>query len=266
MLQFGDSVICYEIMNKIKTAMILCAGLGRRMGELTANLPKPAIEIVGKSFVHRVFDMLIEHGIENIVINSHYLADRLLENIRAYPRLSSLKIDFLFEPVLLETAGGVINAIDTISEDDFFVVNGDILFTGYSQRPLALLENNYKKQNMDCIILLHHKEKVFGYHSNGDFGLKAADQYGAKFGILDADTSDKPFVHAGIYIFNKKFFLGFDKGPRKMMDVFASHKQSNGCLNRVFGVVNDGYCLHIGDKATYNELSQYLADNNLMIE
>ena len=252
-------------MSNIKTAMILAAGLGKRMGELTANQPKPSIEIVGKSFVHRIFDMLIDHGIKIVVIYSHYLGDKLLENIRTYPNLSLLKVDFLFEPILLETAGGVVNALSTIEEEDFFVLNGDILFTNYSQSPIDLLANNYNKNIMDSIILLHPKEKVFGYHGKGDFALEFSKDGNSEIGQLITGAAEKPFVHAGIYIFNKKFFQGLEKGPRKMMDVLASCQQSNGCLARIYGVVNDGYCLHIGDKKAFYELNQFLIDNNLNI-
>jgi MurNAc alpha-1-phosphate uridylyltransferase len=249
-------------MDKIKSAMILAAGFGSRMGELTAKLPKPAIKIHGKSFVHRILDLLLEHDVRRVIINSHYLADKLLEDINSYPNLESFKIDFLFEPMLLETAGGVLNALSTIPDDNFYVINGDVLYAEYSLPPLSLLENHFDDQLMDCLLLLHPKEKVFGYYGDGDFNINAVNNQ--KFGNL-ITSNLKPYIHAGIYIFNKRFFAGLEHGVRKMMDVFARNLLSDGVFERIYGVVNDGICLHIGDKNAYNELDRYLIDNNIKL-
>jgi len=248
---------------KIKSAMILSAGLGRRMGELTSNQPKPTIEIYGKSFIHRILDMLIDYGVDNVVINSHYHADKLLDHIKLYEKLDKIKIDFLYEPVLLETAGGIMNAIDFLEGEDFFVLNGDVLFADATLPQLKLLEMNYDAYDMDALILLHHKDKVFGYYGKGDFDLY--DQNKNQGPLLDANA-EKHFIHTGLYIMNKKFFSGQPKGYKKMMDLFQTLKHDDGTFDRIYGVVNDGYCLHVGDRKAFYELPEFLKNNNIELQ
>ncbi len=246
-------------MNQIKSAMILAAGLGSRMAELTAKLPKPALKIHGSSFIHRAFDLLLTEGVTHVVVNSHYMADKLIEEIYAYPRLASLKVDILFEPVLLETAGGIINALNVLPENDFYVINGDVLYTGYSSSPLLKLRQYYDSSTMDCVLLLNSKDSVFGYEGQGDFNLTYSID--SRCGQL-LMSNNKAYVHAGLYIFNKKFFADCESGPRKMMEVFLKHQSPDGVLQKIYGVVNDGIYLHIGDKKAYYALDQYLIENN----
>lgn len=249
-------------MSAIKSAMILAAGFGSRMGELTVKLPKPAIKIYGKSFIHRILDLLLEQDIKNIIINSHYLADKLLADIKLYPHLSQFRIDVLYEPTILETGGGVVNALSTIEGENFYVINGDVLYAKYSMSPLSLLERNFDPQFMDCLLLLHPKERVFGYYGKGDFNIKAVDN--TNFGRLDKGSL-KPYIHAGIYIFNKRFFIGLEQGARKMMDIFACNLLPDGAYDRIYGIVNDGVCLHIGDKNAYHALDRYLTENDIKL-
>ena len=249
-------------MTKIKTAIMLCAGFGKRMGELTQNQPKPTIEIFGKSFIHRTFDMLIEHGVYHVIINAHYLADELFDHIQKYDRLDLLTVDFLYENEILETAGGVINALDLIRGDEFFIVNGDVLFTNYSILPFARLEQSYNKNNMDMILLLQPKEKVYGYHGKGDFDLVAPI---SKIGQLIRYEGAMPYVHSGVYLTRKSVFENFPKEYFKMMDLFKLREDKNNGIEKFYGVLNEGFCLHIGDKKSYYELDDFVKNNKIKL-
>ena len=249
-------------MTKIQTAMILSAGFGKRMGELTHNKPKPAIEIFGKSFIHRIFDMLLEHGVSNVVVNSHYLADALFSHIQSYSRLDQITIDFIYEEEILETAGGVINAQKYIKGEDFFLINGDVLFYDFSKNPLAILENFYVPTKMDLLILLQPKDKVYGYFGKGDFELLVPQE---KCEVLVRNEIEMPYVHVGAYIAKKSVFSQFSKGFMKMMDLFKLRMQPNNSIEKFYGVVGDGFCFHIGDKKSYYELEKFTTEKNIKL-
>ena len=103
--------------NTIK-ALILAAGYGTRLGELTKNKPKPLIAVGGKPVIERIVDRLRIHGIEDIVINFHYLPDMLPKRLKA-------KAVYYYEPKLLGHKGTILALKPWLETDDFFVVNGD---------------------------------------------------------------------------------------------------------------------------------------------
>ena len=251
-------------MLEIQTAMLLCAGFGKRMGELTAAKPKPTIEIMGRSFIHRIFDLLLKHKIFHVVINIHYMSDILIEHVKSYDKIEQLTVDFLYEKEILETAGGVINALDFIRGEEFFIINGDVLFCNKTVSPFTMLANNYDKNLMDLMILLQPLEESFGYYGHGDFNISPLKQ-DAIVGQLIAEPGKKPYVHAGVYLANKSVFKSFTKEPRKMMDIFEMRKKSDFHIDRFYGAVYDGTWFHIGDKKSYYALDDYLKEKNISI-
>lgn len=107
-------------------ALILAGGYGSRLGELTKILPKPLIEVGGVSIVDRTISKLIEVGISEITINTHYLSDMVADHLMN--KWTSLKLRITFEPKLLGTAGTLKNNIEWLAVDDFVVMHGDNFF------------------------------------------------------------------------------------------------------------------------------------------
>lgn len=120
------------------TAMILAAGRGTRLQPLTDKVPKPLIEVQGKPLIERQVDQLAQAGIEHVVINLHHLG-HMIEEYLGDGSAYGLRISYSREAKLLETGGGVVNALPLIGESPFWLLNGDI-FTDFdfSQLPSQL--------------------------------------------------------------------------------------------------------------------------------
>ena len=106
----------------IKTAFLVCAGMGTRMKPLTDHCPKPLLPLKGRPILDYIFDHLRKTNIDKVTVNSHYLASQIaayLETIKDFAMTES------FEPVLLETGGGLVKALDTLGKEPFLMINGD---------------------------------------------------------------------------------------------------------------------------------------------
>ena len=105
--------------------MILAAGLGKRMQPLTANLPKPLLQVGGKSLIERQIDRLKDAGVTEFVINHFYLGQMIEEHLGDGSALG-VKIIYSREPIQLETAGGIIKSLPKLQDESFIVVNADV--------------------------------------------------------------------------------------------------------------------------------------------
>ena len=145
-----------------RRAMILCAGLGKRMRPLTDTLPKPLIPVAGKTMLARAFEHLHAVGISDIVANTHYLASLIEKAVPFGTRISH-------EPILLETGGGVKKALPLLGEGAFFTLNGDSVWTG--SESLTQMDRLWEEDKMDALLLLIPRDKAHGYSGAGDFFL-----------------------------------------------------------------------------------------------
>ena len=119
-----------------KVAMVLAAGLGKRMRPLTDTLPKPLVPVAGRTLIDRVLDRMDDAGIERVVVNLHHFRPTLEAHLRqrARPRLQ-----FKPEIELLETGGGVKNALGELGLAPFLVANADVLWLDGKQSALGRL-------------------------------------------------------------------------------------------------------------------------------
>ena len=148
--------------------MVLAAGLGVRMRPITEHLPKPLIEIGGRTMLDRILDALDQAGVEQVVVNAHYLAhliERHLTARRAPP------VRLCVEAERLETGGGVANALPMLGAQPFFVVNGDVLWRDGTTPTLDDLAVAWDDARMDALLLLHPLATALGYDGPGDFTL-----------------------------------------------------------------------------------------------
>ena len=137
-----------EIASEVpKTAMVLAAGLGKRMRPLTASRPKPLIEVAGQALLDHVIEKLTASGVEKIVVNVHYLADAVEAHLAKNP--GGLKIAISDErSLLLETGGGMVKAAPLIDADPFLVVNSDNLWVDGPADTLKLLASHWDGSRM----------------------------------------------------------------------------------------------------------------------
>lgn len=214
----------------IQSAMILAAGLGKRMQPLTYTLPKPLIPVAGKTMLERTFAHIKELGLSNIVINTHYLAHQVEEVVKI------LHPDTLisYEETLLETGGGIKRALPLLKGNAFFTLNGDSIWTGLQS--LKTMETAWNEDQMDARLLLVPREHAHGYEGRGDFFM-------AKDGRLKRPIQgmEAPYVYIGVQITQHGLFHKAPQGP------FSINVLWNKALEkgRLYGHLHQGEWFHI---------------------
>ena len=154
---------------KIKHGMILAAGLGKRMQPLTNKKPKSLLEIRGSTLLERAINLLINHGVTEITINTHHLANQIEKFVSDFK--SKIKINISNEKdLLLDTGGGVKKGTKEYKDNPFFVINPDTLWSNKYSEEMQSLEKEYFKNKRPCLLLVK-KELSFDNSFKGDFNL-----------------------------------------------------------------------------------------------
>jgi MurNAc alpha-1-phosphate uridylyltransferase len=156
----------------IKKAMILAAGFGKRIHPLTLNLPKPLLKIGNETLLSNTINFLINFGVKEIVINVHYLREQIIDYINKGKFNLPIKIVQEKERIL-NTGGGILNAIKYFSNEPFLVINPDTLWNLKYLKELEIMEKDFflNEKNM-CSMLVVDQLKSFDIHFKGDFNLE----------------------------------------------------------------------------------------------
>ncbi|MEL6488178.1 MAG: nucleotidyltransferase family protein, partial [Pseudomonadota bacterium] len=174
------------------TAMVMSAGLGKRMRPLTATQPKPLVRVAGKALVDHALDRLAEAGVSRAVVNVHYLADALEAHVleRSAPRV--IISDEREE--LLETGGGLIKAQSHLP-DPFFCLNADNIWLDGPRNAFADLSNRWDPEVMDALLLVVTHVRASNFAGQGDF-------YMDPVGKLSRHKPGRvaPFIYTGIQL------------------------------------------------------------------
>ena len=223
-------------MNAIgDTAMVLAAGLGQRMRPLTLTRPKPLVEVSGKALIDYGFDRLRQAGARRAVVNVHYLADQ----IEAWAaRQSSPEIIISDERAeLLDTGGGVMNALPLLGRDPFFVINSDSVWIDAQQPALDRLRAAWDDAAMDCLLLLCPLSQAVGYDGTGDFVRSDDGRLARK-----AAAPGEPLAYIGAYLASPRLLAGAPAG-RFSMNLLWDRAIASG---RLLGISHLGRWLHVG--------------------
>ena len=154
------------------SAMILAAGLGKRMLPLTERIPKPMLVISGLTILDRAIEHLLKAGVKKIVINTSHLAAKLEEHII---RRSDSRLVLSTEEELLETGGGVRRALPSLGKEAFYVINGDSVWVDGMKSPLLRLAETWDANQMDVLLMLAPSSSIQNFQGLGDFTM---DQLG----------------------------------------------------------------------------------------
>ena len=155
-----------------KRAFILAAGFGTRMRPYTDHVPKPMVEVAGRSLIWRSLDKLRAVGVREVVVNLHYLADVLKAHLKAYmTEYPEVTIHFSFEPEILETGGGVKNALHYFKDESFYVIAGDALWSDGAMSALERLARHWGAEVMDIITLMQPVDRMRLTSGVGDYDL-----------------------------------------------------------------------------------------------
>jgi MurNAc alpha-1-phosphate uridylyltransferase len=220
-----------------KTAMVMAAGLGKRMRPLTATRPKPLISVAGSTLVDHCLDHLKAAGVEKAVVNVHYLAAQLEAHLKNRPKGIEIIISDERKQ-LLETGGGVVKALPLIDADPFLVINADNVWIDGPVDTLRLLASHWIDAKMDALLLVVPHARANCHTGRGDFHMDAS-------GALKRRKPNgvAPFVYTGIQMVSKRLFAGeVPEGP------FSTNLLWNRAIaaGRCFGAVHQGLWFDIG--------------------
>ncbi|MBF0193585.1 MAG: nucleotidyltransferase family protein [Magnetococcales bacterium] len=212
-------------------AMILAAGKGERLQPLTNHTPKPLIKVAGKSVVEHTISNLVKMGIEDIVINTWHLADKLTDFVGSGNQWGA-KVLFSNEDRLLNTGGGVRNALDKLGDGPTILVNGDILWS----LDLQPLLTKYNPKKMDAMLGLTTNP----HYKKSDFSCKAEGG-----NIQRAEGKDDGYTYTGIMIFSPQTLLKYPLQPFSLNRFFDDKMVEK----RLFGLPLHGEWADMGTHA-----------------
>lgn len=220
----------------IRTAMVLAAGLGKRMRPLTATRPKPLVEVAGKPLLDHVLDRLRAVGIARAVVNTHYLADAVVAHLKDQAQdLEILVSDETGE--LLETGGGVTKALPLIEDETFLIVNSDNLWVDGPVDAIRLLEQRWDEKEMDALLLVVPLANAHCHGGVGDFRMDPVGRLSRR-----APGKPAPFVYTGVQIVSRRLFRDAPAGAFSM-NLLWNRAIAEG---RVFGLVHEGLWFDVG--------------------
>ena len=182
---------------RINTALILCAGFGKRLNPITLNTPKPLLEIKDVSMLERCINLIEKLGIQKILINTFYLKDQFSVFLNSKNFNIDIKIIEDGEHIL-DTGGGIQNMIKDSNEKDFIIFNPDTIWSNDYKDEIIKMEKKYFSEKLENILLLANKKLSFDKKLKGDFNLK---------NNLINKEAEKEFIYIGCQIINKKLFI-----------------------------------------------------------
>ena len=230
------------------TAMVLSAGLGKRMRPLTASQPKPLVRVAGKALIDHALDRLAEAGVAKAVVNVHYLADSLEAHVKARKAPQVTVSDE--RELLLETGGGMKKALPLLP-DPFFAINSDNFWIDGPSDTLRLLASHWKEGAMDALLLLVPHARAYNHRGLGDFHMD-------RFGRLKRRSRSKvaPYVFTGIQLVSKRLLRDAPEGAFSTNILWDRAIEEGRC----FGAVHQGLWFDVGTPASVQATESALVD------
>jgi MurNAc alpha-1-phosphate uridylyltransferase len=227
--------------------MVLSAGLGTRMRPLTDAVPKPLVPLAGKTLLDHVLDRLALAGVEQAVVNVHYMADQIEAHLKERTAPQIVISDE--RDVLLDTGGGVARALPILREGPFFIHNSDSVWIEGATPCLEQMAAAWNPDIMDTLLLLAPITTTLGYDGDGDFAIN-------DIGVVRRpDESEAvPFVFTGVSISDARLFEGCAQG-KFSLNVLWDKAIASG---RVHGVRHDGVWMHVGTPEAVVEAGERL--------
>ena len=227
----------------IKKAMILAAGFGKRIHPLTLKHPKPLLKIGNKTLLSNTLKFLELFGIKQAVINVHYLGEQIVDYINR--NQFNLSINVVKEKdKILDTGGGVLNAIQYFSNEPFLIINPDTIWNSHYLKELKLMEKLFfENKKNKCSLLVVNKEKSFDQSFKGDFNLKNNL-------INRKDRDNLNCIYTGLQIIKPEVFNGLSE------EVFSINRIWDKLIqrNELYGKESNINFLHVSTLDIYERV------------
>lgn len=226
----------------IKRAMILAAGFGKRIHPLTFSCPKPLLKIGEETLLSNTIKFLEACGIKEIIINTHYLSEQIVNYINKNQFNSNIKI--IKEKKILDTGGGILNALKFFSDDPFLTINPDTIWNNKHFLDLKMMQKIFFKDKKNkCTLLLVDKKKSFDKTITGDFNLKKK--------LIFRDRKNKNnYIYTGLQIIRPQVFKNLNK------NFFSINLVWNKLIlnEEISGVESVNDFLHVSDLSIYKKI------------
>jgi len=184
---------------KINTALILCAGQGKRLNPLTLKTPKPLLEINNITILEKCIDIIIKFGAKKILLNTFHLGNQIFEFIKS--KKFSIEVQIIEDgKEILDTGGGILNMIENSEDNDFIIFNPDTLWHNNHLNEIEKMQNFYFSNKLNNILLLVNKKLSFDKNLKGNFNLNN--------NLLKRDETNE-FIYTGCQILNRSLFENY---------------------------------------------------------
>ena len=219
------------------TALVLAAGLGKRMRPLTATRPKPLVVVAGKMLIDHALDRLAEAGVARAVVNVHYLADQLQAHL-ATRRAPAVTISDERD-LLLETGGGMVRAAPLLPQT-FFCLNSDTIWLDGPRDLFHELSTAWRPDDMDALLLVVRHAAAHNYEGKGDFHLDPLGHVARR-----RTGRIAPFIYTGIQLVSQRLLADPPLGA------FSTNVLWNRAIDagRLYGLVHTGEWFEVGTPA-----------------
>ncbi len=228
---------------KTKTALILCAGLGKRLNPLTLKTPKPLLKLKDVTMLENCIMIAIKLGIKKIFLNTFHLKDQISNFLEEKKFLIDIKIIDDGKEIL-NTGGGILNMMNNSQDDDYLIFNPDTLWNESYVHEIDKMQNYYFSNKLNNVLLIVNKNLSFDQSLKGDFEYKDN---------LLAKESNKNFIYIGCQILNRKLFKGYNVKNFPISDVWNELLKQNQLHG--FESLNNFY--HLTNLDTFKKLKDH---------
>ena len=225
---------------RIRTALILCAGFGKRLNPLTLETPKPLLKIKNTTILENCINVISKLGIKKILINTFHLGDQINEFIK----MKNFEVDIKIKEDgknILDTGGGIMNLVKDTTDQDFLVFNPDTLWNYKYVNEINEMQDFYFSNKLNCILLVADKKLSFDKSFNGDFKLKDN---------LLQKGEDNNFIYIGCKIFNKSLFENYNLKNFSILEVWKELRNKN----QLYGYESLNKFYHLTNLETFKKL------------
>ena len=225
---------------KVNTALILCAGFGKRLNPLTLDTPKPLIKLKNVTVLETCINLIEGLGINKIIINTFYLKNQISDFLKK--KNFKAKITIIEDGKdILDTGGGIKNMLNHTIENDFLIFNPDTIWKKNYSEEIIEMEKLYFSKKIKNILLLANKELSFDKNLNGDFNIKNNQ-------IFKNDNKD--FIYTGCQILNKNLLANYK------VESFSIVNLWNRLIKKkeLYGFESKNNFYHLTDLKTFKKL------------
>jgi len=217
------------------TALILAAGFGKRLGDITKNIPKPLVPVGNTCCLDISINALKQAGFKRIIINTHYLAEQIADHVKRY---KDLEIILSYESVLLETAGGIRNVLSEFGDRPFVTVNADMYW--HDTNP-SIIQSMIKEmqETDDFCLCVTPLDNAKGHPGKGDFVL----ENGLLRKPADDDSNTRRYVYTGIQLVNPRVIKPLKVEPLALSGLYKQAAQ----VRALRGVIFEGTWIDVGN-------------------